>query len=209
MSITFRGFVLINRNTRAIFKTHAIHVQGFDMILVHCKFIIVRGFIWTFCQSLSSAFNQICDSDLQVPFDFKINGRFLHQAFSATLQSGILSVVRKMDQQTANAWISSVHFFTEGLPSSLSDGTVHIYDNGGDRAYRHADQMPCPIGHSQLIAGDLDGIVRARASLHYRQYGCFDATLVDCERRDSLSGFYGHPDSVQCLEWTRRYGYVM
>jgi hypothetical protein len=112
-------------------------------------------------------------------FRFQNQRRFLHQALSAALRQSHISTESvivieffpafcppsEIDQQTANAWMSSVRFFTEGLPSSLSDGTVRIDDNGGDCAYRHADQMRCAYRPSQLIARDLDGIVRARASV--------------------------------------------
>jgi WD40 repeat protein len=199
-------------------------------------------------QGLSSALNQIFEPDLQVPFDFKINGLFLRQTLGAALRQYHISTESivvieffpafcppsEIDQQTADAWISSIRILNDRLLYTLYDGSVHVRDSAGDRSYRHSEdaspiKCAAPIGDSQLLAGDLDGTVtlftiadpdaHTQFSLHSAPIhsivtfpglehlfitGGADAAIQlwsTAGEGSSLSGFYGHSDAVQCLEW--------
>jgi ribosome biogenesis protein YTM1 len=199
-------------------------------------------------QGLSSALNQVFEPDLQVPFDFKINGNFLRQPLNSALRQYHISTESiitieffpafcppsPVDDQTTDAWISSVHFLGQSLLFSLYDGTVHIRDEAGDRCYRRAgDRVPikcvAPIGVGRLIAGDLEGMVtlfdigdaeaQSQFSLHsgpihsVATFGGLEHLFVTggadssiqlwstAGEANSLSGFYGHTDAVQGLEW--------
>jgi ribosome biogenesis protein YTM1 len=198
-------------------------------------------------QGLSAALNQIFDSDDQTPFDFKINGHFLRQSLGqALLQHHIspesLVVLEffpayqppsQIDEQTAEAWISSIQLIDSSILYSLYDGTIHLNDS----VFKFSDDSPpikcvAPLGQTHAVAGDIDGCVtifdlspelaHAKFSLHHGPIhsiaanpglehlfitGGSDSNIQlwsTSQESNALSAFYGHTDSVQAIKWTDR-----